>query len=304
MLASKRVRPAVTSIGVDGETTDVVSHTGKPEITLFEETVFVTSESFYRNRRLTSEILSVGDGHTSLGRLVTARVVTPGKVILSGPPDTATLRRIISGMDRLGVDLTLVDGALSRLSLGAPEVTDALVLATGAALSPSIREITAKTAFLCEMMSLPHTDAVTAATLSGAERGVWAIDDEGNAHDLHIPTALALASHKDRLFSCGTRIFVAGAVTDRLLEFLRNHPRCQETTLLMRDFSCMFATPLSYRTYLAKGGRMEVLKSCRLLGICVNPTSPQGYRVDSDALCRAITEKTGFESVDVLRLRQ
>lgn len=43
MLASKGTRTAVTSIGVDGESTDAVSATRKPEITLFEGTVFVTS---------------------------------------------------------------------------------------------------------------------------------------------------------------------------------------------------------------------------------------------------------------------
>ena len=62
----------------------------------------------------------------------------------------------------------------------------------------------------------------------------------------------------------------------------------------------MFAPPMSYRAFRAKGGRMMVLKGCRLLGICVNPTSPQGYRVDSRTLCEAITSKTGFEAIDVM----
>ncbi len=300
MLASKGTRTAVTSIGVDGESTDAVSATRKPEITLFEGTVFVTSESFYRTKRLTAEILSTGDGRTSLGRLVTARVVIPGKVILAGPPDTATLRDLIRQSQRLDIETMLVDGALSRLSLGAPEVTDAMVLATGAAIAPSIPEITARTAFACEIMTLPQTDPATAGALADTKRGVWAIDSEGNIHDLDIPTALAITTHKEKLFSHGTTIYVAGAVTDKLLDFLRSQPQAGETTLIMRDFSCMFASPMSYRAFRAKGGRMMVLKGCRLLGICVNPTSPQGYRVDSRTLCEAITSKTGFEAIDVM----
>ena len=101
--------PAVTSIGVDGEQTDAVSHTRKPEITLFEETVFVTSESFYRSRGVTSEVLGIGTRATALGRLVTARVKTHGKVILAGPPDTASLRRLIADLGAYSPDVTLVE---------------------------------------------------------------------------------------------------------------------------------------------------------------------------------------------------
>lgn len=301
MLRSRGVSPCVTSIGIDGENTDAVTRTRKPEITLFEETVFVTSESFYRTRRLTSAILSLGNRATSLGRLVTARTVTPGKVIISGPPDTPSLKRLIADMTDAGVPLTLVDGALSRLSLGSPAVTDALVLATGAALSPSPQIIADKTAFVCEMMRLPEVSTDITEKLGDIDKGVWGIDSDGTPHDLGIPTALALTRHKDRVYSHGKTIFVAGAVTDKLLEFLTSQPQCHETTLIMRDFSCMFATPMNYRLFRAKGGKIEVVRKCNILGICVNPTSPQGYRVDSTNLCDLIEQKTGLPVADIFR---
>ena len=66
---------AVTSIGIDGEKTDQVTQTEKPEIELCEGTFFVTSEYHYRQRLLLSEIIDLSDDSTSLGRLVTARVL-------------------------------------------------------------------------------------------------------------------------------------------------------------------------------------------------------------------------------------
>ncbi len=61
---------AVTSIGMDGEKTDLVTNTSKPEIFLKEGTVFTTSEAHYRNKKLVSEIIDLSVQSSSLGRLI------------------------------------------------------------------------------------------------------------------------------------------------------------------------------------------------------------------------------------------
>ena len=50
---------AVTSIGIDGEQTDAVYGSAKPEITLYGGMTFITSEKHYAQRRLVSEITGV-----------------------------------------------------------------------------------------------------------------------------------------------------------------------------------------------------------------------------------------------------
>ena len=50
---------AVTSNGIDGEKTDQVTQTEKPEIELYEGSLFVTSEYHYRQRQLVSEIVDL-----------------------------------------------------------------------------------------------------------------------------------------------------------------------------------------------------------------------------------------------------
>ena len=86
-LKDEHRKVAVTSIGIDGEMVDQVTQSSKPEITLHEGMVFTTSEKHYSERRLTSEILHVSRQRTAMGRLVTARTIIPGKIILSGPSD-------------------------------------------------------------------------------------------------------------------------------------------------------------------------------------------------------------------------
>lgn len=57
-------------------------------------------------------------------------------------------------MKRFDVDTTIVDGALSRLSLSSPAVTEAMVLATGAALSCNIPQLVRKTKYVYDLICL------------------------------------------------------------------------------------------------------------------------------------------------------
>lgn len=284
-LALRGHATALTSIGVDGETRDVVLRTPKPEITVYENMLFATSELHYRQRRLTSEILDVSNRRTSLGRLVTARAVIEGKALISGPADTATMRTLIARLQGHGAQTVLVDGALSRLSPASPTVADALVLATGAAVASTIQEVRSHTRFVCSLIELPAVEPTLADRLETLTAGVWGIDEAGWTFDLNIPSAFALEKNRDRIFSHGTTLFCSGAVSDRMLQFLSAQKQIADTTLIMRDFTRLFATPATLADYRRRGGKLEVLRKNRLLAVCVNPVSPRGYRLDSDRLC-------------------
>ncbi len=288
---------AVTSIGVDGEGTDVVTQTPKPEITLKAGMIFATTETHYRDRKLISEIMEIGTEHTALGRVVTARTHISGKILLSGPSDTVSLRRLIVRFRELGATTTLVDGALSRLSLSSPAVTDALVLATGAAVANSVQSVAKRTRFVYEMISLPKADYLICRRLQNFDRGVWGVDSRGDIIDLGIPSVLQLDKYKDRIFEYGDTIYVAGAVTDRLLSFLRQQKR--SVRLIMRDFTRMFAEPATVGAYLKSGNDLQLLMQNRLLAICVNPYAPRGRSMDSNELIHAIASGVQVPVYDI-----
>ena len=158
-LNEMHVHVGVTSIGVDGEQVDSVFATAKPEITLYEGSRFITSEQHYMKRQAVSVIEHVDSRRTALGPLVTARVLVRGKVLLSGAATTGALREQIKALDSMGVDLSIVDGALSRLSLASPTVTEAMILATGAAVSPNVKQLISKTKFLHNLILLDEVDS-------------------------------------------------------------------------------------------------------------------------------------------------
>lgn len=296
------IRTRITSIGVDGELTDSVFATEKPEIVLYPGMQFVTSEQHYVQRRLVSEIIAVDERRTALGQIVTAEALTRGKAILSGAATTALLREQIASATADGVRLMVVDGALSRLSLASPTVTDAMILATGVAVSPNIQQLISKTRFVFRLINLPEVEAPLKGRLDGIASGLWAIDSGGIPCDTGVRSSFLLGSQLEKIYQHGSRIFVAGAVSDRLLKQLALHPKVGETELVVRDFTKLFVTPEVWAEYGRRGGRVAVLQRTHLIAVCLNPTSPQGYRLNSREACAALSDALATPVYDVMQI--
>lgn len=296
-------RIVVTSIGIDGETTDQVTLTQKPEIVLREGMFFGTSEMHYRQRRLVSELIDVSDVTTSLGRVVTAKALTGGKILLSGPASTVGLRQWMADMRRFDIDLVVIDGALSRMSSASPAVSQSMILATGAAYSANLPTLVQKTAFVVDLINLPLTDGEDIRRLLPLEKGVWWTDGDGQLHELYGLTSLAKEIRFDGMEQC-RQLYVAGALVDGFLEKVRKNKNLRQTEIVVRDFTKIFVTPLQFRTFLKSGGSIHVLQKSQLLAITVNPTSPSGYVLDSDMLCGKLTEVTGIPAYDLLKDRK
>lgn len=291
---------AVTSAGLDGEGVDQLSATHKPEITLHEGMIFITSEKHFRQAKLQAEILDITSQHSATGRLVIAEARATGKVILSGPSDTKWLKDIITSMQSYGVHTTLIDGALSRASIASPVVAEAMILTTGAALSADINEVVKKTVYAVMLINLPEFDSPVKEQLLFLENGVYVIDHDNTI--VHTGIRSVLTSNNLHVFpDKGNIIYVSGVVTTRLLESLRIRKNIAETTLLVQDFTKIFATQQSYNAFISRGGKIKVLQKNRLLAVCINPVSPQGYTLDADLLCKMIEQKINIPVYDIMQ---
>ena len=299
-LNEKQVAVGVTSIGVDGEQVDSVFATAKPEVTLYEGSRFITSEQHYLKRQTVSVLEHVDSRRTALGPLVTARVLVRGKVLLSGAATTGVLRSHISQLLDAGCRLAIVDGALSRLSLASPTVTDCMVLATGAAVSANLKQLVAKTRFLHSMICLDEVSPALREALGPVENGLWGVDDEGRPHDLGIASVFLIGSAGKDLLRFGHTLFASGAVSDRLLKTLT--PLAGDITLVARDFTKLFITPEAYNDFTRKGNRMLVLQRSKLIAVTLNPTSPQGFLLDSRSTCDALSEALQTPVYDVMKI--
>jgi len=169
----------LTSIGLDGEETDQVTSTPKPRIYVPAGTIIATAEQLLARRGqgindIARQILAVTDCATPLGRVVIARALSPGHVMLAGPSMVSQIPPIVRILQDAGATKTIIDGAVGRKSLAVPEVAQAVVLATGAGLSRSMETVIAQTAHISAIFNLPKTLLVGASC----------------ARPLHIPGAI------------------------------------------------------------------------------------------------------------------
>lgn len=276
-IPSDSVKLAVTSIGIDGETTDQVTSTSKPEITLGKGVWFGTSEKHYRQRKMLCELWDVSDESTAIGRVVTAKALQEGKILLSGPSSGSSLKRWMNSLDRFDLDLILVDGALSRLSTASPAISEAMVLSTGAAFSANIRDLVSKTAYIVELIGLPVAQS---------------------APDVRISSFQPL---QKEIFRGEKVIEVEGALTDRLLQAVRSELSSGSKEIVVNDFTRVFATQENYRQFIRMGGKISVRMRSDLLAITVNPKAPNGMVLDSDILCGTLSEAVGLPVYDIVK---
>lgn len=146
---------AVTSIGRDGESTDLVTSTPKPEILLREGNLFATTRGMLPLCRLTVEVLDVTDMYTPLGEVAVFRALTPGTVQLAGPSMISQLARLCGIFRTFGAQRILIDGAAGRKSpAGAWEGATA-ILCTGASMDTNMASVVAETAHICNLFATP-----------------------------------------------------------------------------------------------------------------------------------------------------
>ena len=291
---------AVTSIGIDGEQTDWVTQTQKPEIEIFEGMGFVTSEYFYKQKKLTAEILNISQRSTSHGKLVFAKAITSGKVILSGPNTTAWLKETIEQLHHFGYDFVITDGALSRKSLASPTLSESLILTTGAALTPILSELVKKTKYIYQLTQIDEFRTDLKEELENIDSGIYKLINN-ECVDLEIPSSLLLETHKQKLFTNGNTLYCAGIVTNLLINTLLVNQNIDEMTLVVKDFTKIFIdkTPLNH--FLRAGGTLKVLNRNKLIAICVNPTSPQGHAMDSNKLIEALQKEVEVPVYDIFQ---
>lgn len=291
---------ALTSIGVDGETTDIVTLTSKPEIEIYPNTTFITSQALYPQREIVSAIEEVSNQTTALGRLIKAKAITQGKILLAGPSDTVNLKKLIEKLEK-NTDLILVDGALSRKTFGSPSITQAMILSTGASLSASLNVVVKKTKFIYQMTQLPQYEGKHAEQLQQIENGIYAITDE-EIIDLQIPSLMMIDKYKDKIFDSGTRLFVAGALNDKFVQFLKIQKNIQDIEIIIKDFTKVFSNEDTTLQYLNRGGQIKVLDQTNLIAITANPISPTGYHFNNEEMLEALRREIPIKIYNIKQL--
>ncbi len=271
----------MTSSGRDGERVDEITRLPKPAIRVGQGTLVATVES----------AVNLGDGRfelvegtpyvTQLGRVLILRARQPGPVVLVGPDTTRQLHDVCETMRRNGAQLVLVDGAFDRVATAAPAITQATILATGAALGHSMAQTVARTRTVVELFNLKRTrdsrleEAARQAILA---RKYALIDEAYQPRHLDIKTALDQSAAIIQAVTPNMRaIAFGGALPGSLIKDLAGQPKLlKKVELFVSDGTKVFVDHGVWKKFAAAGGRVHVLYPINLLAVTVNPYSPVG----------------------------
>lgn len=279
--------PALTSIGRDGERSDVVTSTKKPEIFVYEGTVIATAEALVCLGDVSREILDTTAMPTPMGEVVIMRSCSDGLVQIAGPSMTAQLKSLKARLFALGAKRVFIDGALSRKSLAMPAVSDCCILSSGASYARDMRKTVEDTAHSAALMSLEKTARFDAGILeSGAyEEKFLALDDEGKL------SSLQGAKEAAELIRAGgiKALLVRGGVTDSAFEALfAAGKQLSGLELAIEDGSRLLVRAANYQKLLRAGACVRVLEETRLAAVTVNPFSAYGEHYDKNAFFDAV----------------
>lgn len=189
------VRVGLTSIGRDGEAIDIGDAQAKPRLFLRPGTVLATARDVLPASPA-SAMLELSRLQTAAGTLVVARVKQPSYFELVGPPTASGIREAMRLMFRYA-DYAIVDGAIDRIAALAGG-NDAIVVACGAAASPTMEDAVDDVRALVQRLCIPAYDGTrpcirVEGALTPSMAAQFMSAREERAIVLRDPTQLALS---------------------------------------------------------------------------------------------------------------
>lgn len=261
----------LTSIGRDGESTDVVTGTEKPSIFVPAGTLIATAKDMLWLGDVTKEILVSTGIPTPLGEVIIMRARSDGYVQLAGPSITTQLKSVSQTFFDLGAEQSIIDGALGRKSLGARQVAEGIVLCTGASYHMRMEKVIADTVSIYRIMNLPKAQSVPAAPEGTLEQ---CLKEQGEA-------------------------LVTGALTDSMVLPLLRAGVLRKNRLVVADPSKVLLSPDTLDKMQLREVRLETAEAARTLCITVNPVSAYGWKFDKDEFRARLQEAVDVPVINV-----
>lgn len=291
-----KIIPGLVSAGYDGERFDRLTLKEKPRIYAPEGAYVATAKACFEAAEAGLEYIEEGSASTPLGGVYIGRVENAGFVELAGPGSVSGLKELTSRMFSLGAEHGLVDGAINRLASASPFLTDAVVLATGASLGPTMKDVISKTAFRRTLLETPvvNDELLRRMAQMSLERGNAAlIYRDGSEYCIEPIRALTPLLAGTEIINRCTRdtaaLVFGGALVDKNLQEITNLLPLLPKVIL-RDATKLFITPEFYWRYINRGGKITVLNQINLVAVTLNPFDPGGRSYDPQQFLEHMTE--------------
>lgn len=280
----------ITSTGRDGESVDLVTGTAKPKVFLDEGTIVSIPKQLYEFADAGLEIVRMSKYSTALGPILLCRVIQSGYVQIAGPVNTVDHKEMCQEMLALGAEKVIIDGAIDRKSIAAPETSDAIILATGAVLSRSLNKVVEETVYTVELYSLPVIqDAVVQKIIETDENKDRVIIFSGESFEmLDIKTGLGASRFIDEAIDEHTTcVYIPGAMTSSVIADIQPK-KFKRVKFILKDPTKIFMDYFTWGQLKKQGFCVEVVRNIKIAAITVNPFAPFGYSFEHKVLIEAM----------------
>lgn len=292
----------IVSIGVDGERYDAWSGLLKPAIHVEAGMLVATSRLAIEEAEARFEILEKIKSSSIGHEVYLVRAVKGGQVKVTGTPSLHEIRKVLAGFRYYGAEISLVDGAYDRIASSNPDVTSGTFLVVGAAYHRSLHVIVENLQQWLFRYRLPVYESSEADTWFLYKDEGMALWQSKNSTELYrFSTPLQNGWSRGNLGE-DTILFLPGSCTGSILREAAGliHP----PKIILRDPTRLFAKGEEIASFFRRGGEIYVLRSNHLLGIAINPTSPDGYQFDGELMLDEVKKNSGDVPVfDVVRGR-
>lgn len=300
--AQENVVIGLTSTGRDGELQDVVTSTEKPAIYVSEGMIVSTASKIFDQGDAGLEILNATNYGTPLGDIIICRVKESGTVQIAGPTNAVDIKKISEEMLNYGVATVLIDGSIDRKSSASPLISEATILATGAALSRDINIVVQETAYISELYRLPKLEDKMAYDIIATHKGEkpLLIDREYQVLELNIATGISNSRHiNERITDDIQYIYFPGALTNSALADIEVN-KLKAMKIIIKDGTKIFVDANRWQSLQRHGLKVEVLHPINLIAITLNPYSPKGYYFNPNVFMEKMKKRIeGLEMFDI-----
>lgn len=281
----------VTSTGRDGESTDLVTATDKPKVYLDEGTIVSVPVQLFDLAEGGLEIVRRTRFGSSIGDILLCRVMEAGYVQIAGPVATMDTKKMYEEMFELGCELVMIDGAIDRKSIASPETSDAVILSTGAVISRTMKKVVEETAYIVGLYTTDVLNDDKARQLieeDGDKDIVMLIDEQDGELKLrmldHLTTGLGNSKKINEAISENTKyVYIPGAFSDSVIDDI-SLKNLKQVEFILKDPTRVFIKSIKWGQLRKKGFTVSVLQNIKVAAVTVNPTSPQGYSFEHEAL--------------------
>lgn len=285
--------PSLISIGIDGESKDVLLGTAKPAIAITAGQWVASAEGALRQSTATFEYVAATGFKTPLGEVLIACAIDSGTVLLAGLRHRQEVAAVVDRLAQLGPGPVWIDGAYGRVAGAHPTLSPAAMVSTGAVAGKDVADVVARTDYLLSRLGLPEVnDAILRQAIVAAvdERKIYGVTDSGQLSPLGEASAVVAMAEVERRWSTLAAIAIFGVVSNGVLEKLLALGAGRE--LIVPDGTVIHADADLWRRF-RQAWKVSVWRPIEVVGLSVNPQHVAGAGIDAAALMAGLDKAFG-----------